>query len=62
MGASVGRALRELGVGSILAYSPQAKGRIERSFLTAQDRLVKQLRLARISMLKDANKFLETEY
>jgi transposase len=58
----LGRALRELGVGSILAYSPQAKGRIERSFLTAQDRLVKQLRLARISTLKDANKFLETEY
>ena len=37
----LGRALRELGIGSILAYSPQAKGRIERSFLTAQDRLVK---------------------
>jgi transposase len=34
----LGRALRELGIGSILAYSPQAKGRIERSFLTAQDR------------------------
>src|ERR1019366_4308478 len=41
----LGRALRELGIGSILAYSPQAKGRIERSFLTAQDRLVKHLRL-----------------
>jgi transposase len=40
----LGRALRELGIGSILAYSPQAKGRIERSFLTAQDRLVKDLR------------------
>jgi hypothetical protein len=58
----LGRALRELGIGSILAYSPQAKGRIERSFLTAQDRLVKHLRLARISTLSDANKFLETEY
>jgi len=58
----LGRALRELGIGSILAYSPQAKGRIERSFLTAQDRLVKQLRLAKISTLADANKFLETEY
>src|SRR6266478_1816758 len=43
----LGRALRELGIGSILAYSPQAKGRIERSFLTAQDRLVKHLRLAK---------------
>ncbi len=58
----LGRALRELGIGSILAYSPQAKGRIERSFLTAQDRLVKQLRLAKISTLADANKFLEAEY
>src|ERR1051326_2106645 len=35
----LGRALRELGIGSILAHSPQAKGRMERSFLTAQDRL-----------------------
>ena len=58
----LGRALRELGIGSILAYSPQAKGRIERSFLTAQDRLVKQLRLAKISTLAGANAFLEQEY
>jgi transposase len=58
----LGRAFRELGIGSILAYSPQAKGRIERSFLTAQDRLVKHLRLAKISTLSGANRFLETEY
>ena len=58
----VGRALRELGIGSVLAYSPQAKGRIERSFRTAQDRLVKQLRLAKISTLAGANAFLEQEY
>jgi hypothetical protein len=58
----LGRALRELGIGSILAYSPQAKGRMERSFLTAQDRLVKQLRLAKVSTLEGANAFLETEY
>src|SRR2546421_1546340 len=58
----LGRALRELGIGSILAYSPQAKGRIERSFLTAQDRLVKHLRLAKVATLKDANAFLESEY
>ena len=58
----LGRALRELGIGSIVAYSPQAKGRIERSFRTAQDRLVKQLRLAKIETLKDANAFLEQEY
>ena len=58
----LGRALRELGIGSILAYSPQAKGRIERSFLTAQDRLVKDLRLAKVSTLEGANAFLEKEY
>ena len=58
----LGRALRELGIGSILAYSPQAKGRIERSFLTAQDRLVKHLRLAKVSTLEGANAFLESEY
>jgi hypothetical protein len=58
----LGRALRELGIGSILAYSPQAKGRIERSFLTAQDRLIKQLRLAKIATLGAANAFLEQEY
>jgi hypothetical protein len=58
----LGRALRELGIGSILALSPQAKGRIERSFLTAQDRLVKQLRLAKIASLAAANEFLEKEY
>jgi len=58
----IGRGLRELGIGWIAAYSPQAKGRIERSFLTAQDRLVKQLRLAKISTLEAANEFLENEY
>lgn len=58
----LGRALRELGIGSILALSPQAKGRIERSFLTAQDRLVKQLRLAKVTSLATANEFLEKEY
>jgi len=58
----LGRALRELGIGSILALSPQAKGRIERSFRTAQDRLVKQLRLAKIATMEAANAFLEKEY
>jgi transposase len=58
----LGRALRELGIGSILALSPQAKGRVERSFRTAQDRLVKQLRLAKICTLQGANAFLEKEY
>lgn len=58
----IGRALRELGIGWIAAYSPQAKGRVERSFRTDQDRLVKQLRLAGIKTLEAANAFLETEY
>src|SRR5581483_2770916 len=58
----LGRALRELGIGWIAAYSPQAKGRIERSFLTAQDRLVKDLRQAQVRTLEDANAFLEKEY
>ena len=58
----IGRGLRELGIGWIAAYSPQAKGRIERSFRTAQDRLVKDLRLAKVSTLEAANTFLETEY
>src|SRR5258707_2852674 len=58
----LGRAMRELGIGSILAYSPQAKGRLERSFLTAQDRLVKQLRLAKISTMEASNAFLEKEH
>lgn len=58
----LGRSLRELGIGWIAAYSPQAKGRIERSFSTAQDRLVKDLRLAKISTLEAANAFLEQEY
>jgi hypothetical protein len=58
----IGRGLRELGIGWIAAYSPQAKGRIERSFLTAQDRLVKDLRLAKVSTMEAANTFLEKEY
>jgi hypothetical protein len=58
----IGRGLRELGIGWIPAYSPQAKGRVERSFGTDQDRLVKQLRLAKIKTMQDANKFLEEEY
>ncbi len=44
-----GRALRELGIGLIRAHSPQAKGRLERSFGTAQDRWVKELRLAGVT-------------
>lgn len=55
-----GRALKELDIGIICANSPQAKGRVERANRTLQDRLVKELRLANISTIEEANKFLET--
>ncbi len=58
----IGRALKELGIGWIAARSPQAKGRVERFFGTAQDRLVKGLRIANISSLEEANAYLEQEY
>lgn len=53
------RAMRDLGIEDISAYSPQAKGRVERLFGTLQDRLVKELRLVNISTIEDANRFLE---
>ncbi len=56
------RAMGELGVEVLLAGSPQAKGRVERGFRTHQDRLVKELRLAGISTMKDANEFLREVY
>jgi len=58
----IGRALRELGIVWIAAHSPQAKGRVERSFGTAQDRLVKGLRVAGARTLEDANRYLENEF
>jgi transposase len=58
----IGRGLRELGIGWIAAQSPPAKGRVERSFATDQDRLVKHLRLAQVATLEAANAFLEQEY
>jgi hypothetical protein len=58
----IGRALNELGLGWIGARSPQAKGRVERSFQTAQDRLVKGLRVAGARTLEQANAYLESEY
>jgi hypothetical protein len=54
-----GRALRELDVELIRAHSPQAKGRVERSFGTAQDRWVKELRLAKARTCASANAVLE---
>jgi len=57
-----GRALKELDIELIHAYSPQAKGRIERLFATLQDRLVKEMRLRGISTIQEANKFLDNGY
>jgi transposase len=58
----VGRAMKELGVKMIAAYSPQARGRSERSFGTWQGRLPQELRLAGISSVEGANGFLRKEY
>ena len=58
----MGRALEELGMGWIPAHSPQAKGRIERFFGMAQDRLVKGLRQAGASTLEAAQQYLERVY
>src|SRR6266850_5087998 len=57
-----GRAMKGLGVAIELAYSPQAKGRVERRNGLLQDRLVKELRLAGISDLQGANCFLEEKF
>ncbi len=58
----VGRAMRDLGIQMIPAYSPQARGRSERSFGTWQGRLPQELRLRGIKMLEEANRFLREEY
>jgi len=53
------RAMSQIGVKPITAHSAEAKGRVERMFQTLQDRLVKELRLAGITTIEEANKFLE---
>ena len=58
----IARALRELGIVWIPAHSPQAKGRVERQFLTAQDRLVKGMRVAGVHTIEGANAYLQEEY
>ena len=58
----IARALRELNTVWIPAHSAQAKGRVERQFLTAQDRLVKGLRVAGACTIEEANAYLEKEY
>ena len=58
----VGRALRSLGIQMIPAYSPQARGRSERSFGTWQGRLPQELRLRRLTTVAGANQFLRDHY
>ena len=58
----VGRAMRELYIEMIPAYSPQARGRSERNFGTWQNRLPQELRLAGISTIEEANRFLRERY
>jgi transposase len=58
----VGRALRQLGIQMIPAYSPQARGRSERGFGTWQGRLPQELRLRKITTVAAANQFLRAEY
>jgi transposase len=58
----VGRALQELGVQMIPAYSPQARGRSERNFSTWQGRLPQELRLRQLGTLEAANRFLREQY
>lgn len=58
----VGRALAQLGIEHIPAYSPEARGRSERAFATLQDRLVKELKLAGITTIAEANRFIVEVY
>ena len=58
----VGRALNQLGIDHIAAYSPQARGRSERAFHTLQDRLPKEFKLAGIDTIEAANAWLQDSF
>ena len=58
----LGRALQELGMKMIPAYSPQARGRMERSYRTWQGRLPQELRIRNLRTVEEANRFLREEY
>src|SRR5258708_7100969 len=58
----IGRAMRELDVEMIPAYSPQARGRSERNFGTWQGRLPQELRMRGITTVEEANRFLRESY
>ena len=57
-----GRALQQLGIEMIPAYSPEARGRSERAFRTHQERLVRELALAKITDIAAANQYIQTVY
>jgi hypothetical protein len=57
-----GRAMRQLGISMIAAYSPEARGRSERMFRTHQDRLTKELALMGIRSMSAANQYLKDHY
>jgi transposase len=57
-----GRAMRQLGIEMIAAYSPEARGRSERMFRTHQQRLVRELALAGITDMQTANQYLQNQY
>ena len=56
------KSLEKLGISLIHANSPQAKGRVERSFQTHQDRLIKEMRIRGITTVKEANEFINAYY
>jgi transposase len=60
--SQVERAMEEIGTQLIYAYSPEAKGRIERLFQTFQDRLIPEMRIKGIRSLAEANRFLQEEF
>jgi hypothetical protein len=62
MSSLINRALEALDIKLISALSPQAKGRVERLFGTLQDRLLKEMRVASISTIEDANAFLDDSF
>ncbi len=61
-GTQFGRALQQLGIEWIAARSPQAKGRIENLCGTLQDRLVKEMRLAKVQTVEEANRFFQEDF
>ena len=60
--SNMNRAMESLGIMSLQANSPQAKGKVERLFGTLQDRLASEMRLRKIQTIEEANEYLENEF